>query len=166
MDDWVVALASDGTNLYAAGPFKTAGGTPASGIAKWDGTNWSPMGSGLISGQYGLGVFGLAVSGQSLYAGGNFTLAGGKVTAYMARANIRGLPLPGRFTNLSGSPASGFTCTFLDASTGQPYRIQTAPSLVAGPWTDFTNFTYTGPTVITDSFALSGTNRFLRAVTP
>lgn len=166
MNNWVVALASDGTNLYAAGPFTTAGGTPASGIAKWDGTNWSPMGSGIINGLYGPEVLGLAVSGQNLYAGGNFTLAGGKVTAYMARANISGLPLPGRFTNLSRSPASGFTCTFLDASIGQPYRIQTSPSLAAGSWTDFTNFTYTGPISITNASALSGTNKFFRAVTP
>ena len=38
----------------------------------------------------------LAVSGSDLYAGGEFTTAGGKVSAYIARAYL--LPLPGSLT--------------------------------------------------------------------
>jgi len=34
-----------GPALYAGGMFDTAGGTPASRIAKWDGVNWSPLAS-------------------------------------------------------------------------------------------------------------------------
>jgi hypothetical protein len=37
-------------------------------------------------------VLALAVSGNNLYAGGGFTMAGGKVSAYIARAYL--LPLP------------------------------------------------------------------------
>ena len=52
----------------------TAGGVTVNGIAKWDGTAWSALGSGM--GGYGL-VYALAVSWTDLYAGGYFTTAGG-----------------------------------------------------------------------------------------
>jgi hypothetical protein len=68
----VWALAVSGTNLYAGGRFTTAGGVPANSIAKWDGSAWSALGSGLY-----FGVRALAVSGTDLYAGGYFTTAGG-----------------------------------------------------------------------------------------
>lgn len=75
-----------GPALYAAGGFLTAGGSPATRIAKWDGSNWSALGNG-ISGPSGgyprvnaLTVFDDG-SGEALYAGGGFTMAG-NVTAY------------------------------------------------------------------------------------
>ena len=43
----VNALAVSGTNLYAGGYFTTAGGVPANNIAKWDGSAWSALGSGM-----------------------------------------------------------------------------------------------------------------------
>ena len=36
-----------GERLYAAGRFDTIGGVTANGIAQWDGTSWSPLGTGL-----------------------------------------------------------------------------------------------------------------------
>ena len=63
-----------GTNLYAGGYFTTAGGVAANNIAKWDGSAWSALGSGM-NGQPD--VYALAVSGTNLYAGGCFTTAGG-----------------------------------------------------------------------------------------
>lgn len=70
----VTALAVSGTTLYASGWFTTAGGIPAENIAKWDGTNWSPLGSGLPA--FGA-VEALAVMGNNLYAGGGFTTTSG-----------------------------------------------------------------------------------------
>ncbi len=90
-------------------------------------------------------------------------MAGTNISPYIAQANIS--PARGRFSNPVYSPVTGFSCTFLDASVGQPYRIQTSPSLVAGSWTDYTNFTYTAPIVITVPIA-GNTNRFFRAITP
>jgi len=77
----VTALAVSGTNLYAGGMFTNAGGVPASLIAKWDGSGWSALGSGMSSAYSYPSVNALAVSGTDLYAGGFFTNAGG-VTAY------------------------------------------------------------------------------------
>ncbi len=43
---YVRALAVSGSDLYAGGGFELAGGVPAYGIAKWDGSNWSALGQG------------------------------------------------------------------------------------------------------------------------
>jgi len=69
-----------GPALFACGVFDSAGGQPADHIAKWDGTSWSALGSGLTSSTYAL-VRSLAVyddgSGPALYAAGEFESAGG-----------------------------------------------------------------------------------------
>src|SRR5207249_9669097 len=68
----VFALAVSGSDLYAGGRFTTAGGTPANYIAKWNGSSWSAVGSGMGGATYPY-VSALAVSGNDLYAGGDFT---------------------------------------------------------------------------------------------
>jgi len=87
MDGNVSALAVIGTDLYAGGYFTTAGGVTANGIAKWNSLSWSALGSGMshyLSGQSGC-VNALAVSGTNLYAGGDFTTAGGVPANYVAK---------------------------------------------------------------------------------
>jgi hypothetical protein len=82
----VYALAVSGTNLYAGGSFSSAGGVPAYNIAKWDGSAWSALGSGITDGTSPCYVFALAVSGTNLYAGGeDFTTAGGMPVNYIAK---------------------------------------------------------------------------------
>lgn len=76
----VSALAVMGTDLYAAGNFNNAGGSPAGYIAKWDGTAWSALGSGTDQ-----SVLALATSGTDLYVGGNFQLAGGNPAVRIAK---------------------------------------------------------------------------------
>ncbi len=79
----VSALAVNGSDLYAGGTFTTAGGVPASRVAKWNGTYWTGLGSGLA----GSAVYALAHDGENLYAGGDFTNAGGVVASYVAMWN-------------------------------------------------------------------------------
>jgi hypothetical protein len=68
----VYAAAVDGAgNLYIGGYFTAAGGVMATNVAKWDGSSWSALGSG-IDGE----VDALAVSGSDVFAGGWFTAAG------------------------------------------------------------------------------------------
>ena len=84
MSSSVNALAVSDTYLYAGGQFSKAGGTDANGIAKWDGTSWSALGTGVgMSGS----VNALAVSGTNLYAGGLFTTADGTSANYIAKWN-------------------------------------------------------------------------------
>ncbi len=86
----VYALAVAGTDLYAGGYFTMAGGVAAVNIAKWNGSNWTALGSGLDGGVSYLGVLALAVSGGNLYAGGNFTTAGGLAAIRIAKWNGTG----------------------------------------------------------------------------
>ena len=76
---YVFALAVSGNNLFAGGAFTMAGGVSATNIAEWNGTSWSALGAGIWGeDEYGNGpyVSALAVSGNTLYAGGDFGSAG------------------------------------------------------------------------------------------
>ncbi len=81
----VYALAVLGTDLYAGGNFTTAGATVLTNIAKWDGSSWTPVGSGAGMGPTFPSVIALAVSGTNLYAGGVFTMADGSPANYIAK---------------------------------------------------------------------------------
>src|SRR5437870_3311131 len=67
------------------------GGTAANYIAKWDGSSWTALGSGMggVPGPYypyyRPGVYALALSGSDLYAGGLFTTAGDTTANYIAK---------------------------------------------------------------------------------
>ncbi|MCP4246482.1 MAG: hypothetical protein GY778_05485, partial [bacterium] len=69
-----------GPALYVGGEFTIAGDVFANNIARWDGTSWSPLGSGM-NGQ----VRALTVYNGDLIAGGNFTTAGDVFANNIAR---------------------------------------------------------------------------------
>jgi hypothetical protein len=77
----VHAIAVSATNeLYAAGSFTTAGGIPATNIARWTGTNWTNLSLGLGQSFESVPtVYALALSGSNLYAGGGFVLTGDSI---------------------------------------------------------------------------------------
>ncbi|MFZ2654451.1 MAG: hypothetical protein WAX69_06005, partial [Victivallales bacterium] len=70
----VMACDSSG-NIYVTGQFSTAGSVPASRIAKWDGANWSALGTGLD--EYSWINTMLCDSSGRLYVGGSFSMIGG-----------------------------------------------------------------------------------------
>ncbi len=77
---YIGALAVNGTDVYVGGDFTNInnGGavlTAADKVAKWDGSNWSALGSnGAGNGSITSGtVYSLAVSGANVYVGGQFT---------------------------------------------------------------------------------------------
>ncbi|MGQ0552982.1 MAG: hypothetical protein ACT4PU_07155 [Planctomycetota bacterium] len=82
---YALEVFDDGTGpaLYAAGNFSMAGGAPAVSIARWDGTSWSNLGSGLLfgGGSPGSGraleVYDSGCGAPQLYVGGDFVSAGG-----------------------------------------------------------------------------------------
>jgi hypothetical protein len=73
----------DGTGeaLYATGSFDFSGSTPVNGIARWDGSAWSPLAGGLTTSSGSFPGEGHALevfddgSGPALYVGGSFTAA-------------------------------------------------------------------------------------------
>jgi hypothetical protein len=84
VDALIVFDDGSGPALYAGGAFTTAGGVSANHIAKWDGTAWSPLGTGMTSPVSALTVFDDG-TGPALYAGGFFTTAGGVEANRIAR---------------------------------------------------------------------------------
>lgn len=74
--------------LFAGGRFTTAGGGNANRIARWNGTSWSPLGSGLNDDVYSMIVFdedGAGPGAPALYVAGQFTTAGGNAALHVAR---------------------------------------------------------------------------------
>src|SRR4029077_7088825 len=60
-----------GPKLYATGAFLTAGAIPVSCIAKWNGSVWQPLGSGLNGEGHALAVYDDG-TGPALYVAGGF----------------------------------------------------------------------------------------------
>lgn len=78
------SMVRDGSgNLYAAGEFTSAGGMTVNRIAKWNGTAWSALGSGMNATVRALRIDGNGV----LYAAGDFTDAGGVAANRVAKWN-------------------------------------------------------------------------------
>ena len=65
-----------GLALYVAGQFTSAGGVAASRIARWDGSAWSALDSGLSARALELATFDDG-NGPALFVGGQFTSADG-----------------------------------------------------------------------------------------
>ncbi len=91
LGDLAVFDDGNGPALYAGGAFERAGAATANFIAKWDGTSWAPLGSGMSSGVGSGQVRALAVfddgGGAALYAGGRFDVAGGAAASNVAKWN-------------------------------------------------------------------------------
>jgi hypothetical protein len=92
-DNDVLAITTydDGTGnaLYLGGAFTTIGGQAASRIAKWNGTGWSALGSGIGGPQPGvraMTVYDPGI-GTGLYVTGGFTTAGDAAARGIARWN-------------------------------------------------------------------------------
>lgn len=83
----------DGTGpaLYGIGAFTKAGSATLNHIGRWNGTVWSPLGTGLTGGIGTTGVYALEVfddgTGPALYAAGNFNNAGGVGVGNIAKWN-------------------------------------------------------------------------------
>lgn len=111
----VRALTVYNGSLIAGGAFTQAGEEPANFIARWDGSAWSALGSG-IGGGANTWVGGLAVYDGRLIAGGNFDAAGGQPASAVAdciddmsaagRGHVTSAFVPKVFPN----PTSGPCC--------------------------------------------------------
>lgn len=139
----VEEVAVDGSNVYVGGVFGAAGGVSnTDGFAKWDGTAWSALGTGLAATSPAVeAVNGLLAVGSDVYVGGQFTTAGG-------------VPSTSRVAKWSGSAwsalgtgfTSGLVATFANIPSG------TRAGLYAGG-----NFTTTGATTVNGIAKWNGT---------
>jgi len=77
-----MTVAANG-DLVVAGYFTEAGGIPAQGIARWNGTTWSALGSGIVGSAYALA----ALPNGDIVVGGELIEAGGAPVHGIARWN-------------------------------------------------------------------------------
>src|SRR5262245_388723 len=69
-----------GPALYVGGRFTTTpDGTAASGVARWNGTAWSPLGLGTAGQVHAMAIYDSG-RGDELVVGGDLTMAGGAPT--------------------------------------------------------------------------------------
>ncbi len=163
MNNTVDAVAVAGDTLYVGGIFTTAGGVSANNIAQWDGSTWSALGSGTAPVNGGGDVRSLATSGTELYAGGNFTMAGGVSANHIAEAllvwpTFQGGPV----RNADGS--IGLNVETLTQSTNRLYEASNlTPPIVWQPI--YTNFTG-GLWQFTDTNTAAFKSKFYRLSMP
>ncbi len=82
IDGSITALAWVGNDLYVGGAFSSIDGIPGtSGIARWDGSRWHALGSGIGDGNVSV----IYADGGTLYVGGSFRRAGQVQTSAIAR---------------------------------------------------------------------------------
>ena len=74
------AIAPNG-DVYVVGAFTSIGGVAANRIAKWNGTTWSALSTGLDDTAYGIKIS----SNGDVYVGGDFHTAGGIACWHIAR---------------------------------------------------------------------------------
>lgn len=127
----------DGPALYAAGYFSSAGGVPASNIARWDGTTWSALGSGTNGAIVALTVFDDGSgAGPALYAGGSFTSAGGVSVQRIARwygpGDGRGWAALGSVEGIGINGSVSALTVFEDGSSAGPALLVGGGFLTAG----------------------------------
>ena len=121
-----MAMVVDGSgNLYIGGSFANVGEVVANRVAKWNGSAWSALGSGL-NGQ----VAALAVSHTDLYVGGDFTIAADKVSAHVARVSLAGNTPP----TLTITRTSTNTVLVSWPSPSTDFTLQQTPNLSGTSW--------------------------------
>lgn len=135
----VFALCVHQGDLYAGGSIDTAGGRPALGIARWDGTSWHPVGGGVRGGPEPK-VVSFASDGIDLYAGGEFDHAGGVAASNVAAWNGTSWRALGAGLGISGVNAlalyrgSLYAGGSFGVSAGVPLRRIARWDAAGGAW--------------------------------
>ena len=136
VNDLIVYNDGTGNALYAVGDFGVAGGTQASRVAKWNGTSWSALGSGVLSDTtqphaYALGVYNDG-SGSALFVGGNFNIAGGQTANRIAKWNGTAWSTVGFGTGNGIGNGIVYAMTTFNDGTGDALYVAGSFSLAGG----------------------------------
>jgi len=75
---YVLAIAVDGSDVYAGGVFPIAGDVDVKNIARWDGSKWNRLGNPGGNNGVNNSVYAIAIGNNGeVYVGGDFKVAGG-----------------------------------------------------------------------------------------
>ncbi len=116
VDERILAMTVFEGDVYVSGHFENFGDvnpTPASRIARWDGSQWHALGSGLDSGSHFFGRALTTDNQRHVYVGGIFNTAGGHSSRSIARYAARGevqIELSGNGNGTVTSLPSGIDC--------------------------------------------------------
>lgn len=133
--------------LVLAGKFTSVDGVAVNNIAKWNGSTWSALGSGVTSGST---IADLAVVGSNLYAAGTFTSAGGLPASQIARWDgTSWSPLGSGLAGGSGTGALAFVGSTLYAGG----NFTTAGGLAANGFARWDGTSWSVPTAGVNSGA-------------
>jgi hypothetical protein len=114
VNDVVLAVVANATDVYVGGDLTSAGGKPASNIARFSLVThqWYALGSGVNS-----RVYALALHGNTLYVGGIFTQAGGQPAQGIAQFNTA----TQQWATVGGSVLTPTNATKVDALAVDSY---------------------------------------------
>ncbi|MBN8247894.1 MAG: hypothetical protein J0L84_10670, partial [Verrucomicrobia bacterium] len=127
--DYVATLHASGAGVLAGGVFTNAGSVAVQRIARFDGDQWAPLGSGMTAGPLGGDpfVYGLGVADGVLWVGGTFTEAGGLPAGNISTWTFEAVPT--RPTLSVRIVASGDLMLEWSAAAGTRLQLVTAPTL-------------------------------------
>jgi len=158
VNDLLVTNLGGPQRLFATGFFFFAGPTSVSNIATWNGTAWSNLaGGGLNGAGHALAIFDDG-TGPALYAGGEFTTAGGQTARRIARWD------GSRWSEVGGGIPSGAVyalAVFNDGSGDALYVGGSFSSAGGVPANNVAKWDGTSWTALRD-----GTDGPVRALTP
>lgn len=126
----VISLTQCGSTIYAGGSFDVTHGNTDNKIAKWDGANWSPIGTEINNGMEHIFFYGITAIGNNLIAYGRFMMAGKTVVNNITQWTD---------TSASAAPAVGGTLPsgagyvgFNNATDTTGTRIMISPGFGSG----------------------------------
>lgn len=166
----------NGTNLFAAGEFYKAGGSNANRIARWNGTNWFPMGKG-IHRWSSLGVSLLSAGAD------DWTFTTTSFPDIVTNVSAVEIGISRRFENeqiyridniflgrlprAAAVDAANGSLAWQELRTNWTYRLETATQMVDPAWAPVTRFAATNGTMsVTDTNDVPASGgRFYRLIT-
>ena len=145
----VYALAVTDGDVYVGGSFNWAGGLAAGSIARWDGSAWSALGSGIVRGGRNRGlpglVYAISTNGDAVYVGGKFNEAGGQATPNFARWDgIDWTPIDKLYSGPVYDLVTNGDTVYVAGSLryGDNTRAHRAAAWVDGQWVDLPGLEY------------------------